>query len=64
LPKASASACANTFGHEKVVVAAERVQGLREGDQVAGYELRSLVDQPVEGVLAVRATRELPLRGR
>ena len=41
--------------HEDVVVVAERVQRLREPDQVDRDELRPLVDQLVEAVLAVRA---------
>ena len=42
-------------GHQHVVMPAERVQGLGEGDEVAGDEPRALVDQLVEGVLAVGA---------
>ena len=40
--------------HEQVVVASERVQGLREGDEVAWDQLRPLVDELVEGVLAAK----------
>src|SRR6516164_5258814 len=40
---------------QHVVVAAERIQRLREGDQIRGYEPRSLVDPLVERVLAVGA---------
>ena len=38
---------------QHVVLPAERTEGLRESDQVAGDEARPLVDQLVEGVLAV-----------
>ena len=41
--------------HEEVVVTAERVEGLGEGDEVAGDEAGALVDELVEAVLAVRA---------
>ncbi len=37
------------------MVSADGVEWTREGDEVARYELRSLVDQLVEGVLAVGA---------
>ena len=40
--------------HEDVVVVAERVERLREADEVDRDELRPLVDQLVEAVLAVR----------
>ena len=40
-------------GDQQVVVVAERVQRLVEADQVARDQLRPLVDQLVEGVLAV-----------
>ena len=40
-------------GDEQVVVLAERVQRVHEADEVAGDQLRPLVDQLVEGVLAV-----------
>ena len=36
LPNASASACANTFDDQQVVVVAERVQRLAEADEVDG----------------------------
>ena len=39
--------------HQQVVVVAERVQGLGEADQVDRDQLRALVDQLVEAVLAV-----------
>ena len=39
--------------HQQVVVVAERVVGLHEADEVAGDQPRALVDQLVEGVLAV-----------
>ena len=42
-------------GHEHVVMAAERVEGLGEADEVAGDEARALVDELVEAVLAVGA---------
>ena len=42
-------------GHEQIVMVAERVERLGEADEVAGDELRALVDELVEGVLAVRA---------
>ncbi len=41
--------------HEDVVVVAERIERLRESDQVDRDQLRPLVDQLVEAVLAVRA---------
>ena len=41
--------------HEDVVMAAERVEGLGEGDEVAGDEAGALVDELVEAVLAVGA---------
>ena len=40
--------------HEDVVVVAERVQRLAEPDEVDRDELRALVDELVEAVLAVR----------
>ena len=40
-------------GHEDVVVVAQRVQGLAEADQVDRDQLRALVDELVEAVLAV-----------
>ena len=43
------------IGHEDVVMAAERVEGLGEGDEVAGDEAGALVDELVEAVLAVGA---------
>ena len=48
--------------HQHVVVVADRVQRLAEADQVDGDELRALVDQLVEAVLAVRA-RLAPVDG-
>ncbi len=42
-------------GHEHVVMAAERVEGFVEADEVAGDEAGALVDELVEGVLAVGA---------
>ena len=42
-------------GHQDVVVPAERVERLAEADEVAGDEPRALVDELVEGVLAVGA---------
>ena len=41
--------------HQHVVMAAERVERFDEGDEVAGDQPRALVDQLVEGVLAVGA---------
>ena len=41
--------------HEDVVVVAERVERLAEADQVDRDELRPLVDELVEAVLAVRS---------
>ena len=43
------------IGQENVMVPAQRVQGLGEGDEVAGDEPRALMDQLIEGVLAVRS---------
>ena len=40
-------------GHQQIVVLAQRVERAAEADEVAGDQLRSLVDQLVEGVLAV-----------
>ena len=40
-------------GQQHVVVAAERIERLRKGDEVARDEPRSLMDQLIEGVLAV-----------
>ena len=54
-PNASASACAKHVRDEQVVVPAERVERLREGDEVARDEPGALVDELVEGVLAVGA---------
>ena len=42
-------------GHQQVVMLAERVERLREADEVARDQLRALVDQLVEGVLPVGA---------
>ena len=42
-------------GHQHVVMAAERIERFDEGDEVAGDEPRALVDQLVEGMLAVGA---------
>ncbi|KAI3477404.1 hypothetical protein L1887_60923 [Cichorium endivia] len=42
-------------GEEDLVVLAERVLGLDGGDKVAGDELGALVDELIEGVLAVGA---------
>jgi len=41
------------IGHEQVVVAAKRVQGIRENDKVARDEFRSLMNELVERMLAV-----------
>ena len=41
--------------HEEVVVTADRIEGLGEGDEVAGDEAGALVDELVEAVLAVGA---------
>ena len=43
------------IGHEDVVMSAEWVERLGEGDEVAGDEAGALVDELVEAVLAVRA---------
>src|SRR3984885_8833806 len=40
-------------GHEQVVMAAEGIERLEEADEVAGDDLRSLVNELVEAVLAV-----------
>ncbi len=40
-------------GHEQVVVAAERVKRLNKRDEVAGDELGPLMNQLVEGMLAI-----------
>ena len=42
-------------GHQQVVVVAQRVERLGEADQVDRDQLRALVDQLVEAVLAVGA---------
>ena len=42
-------------GEQEDVVPADRVQAALEADQVARNEPRALVDELVEGVLAVRA---------
>ena len=42
-------------GQQHVVMPAERVERLREGDEVAGDEPRALMDQLIEGMLAVGA---------
>ena len=39
--------------HQQVVVVAERIERVHEADEVAGDQARPLVDQLVEGVLAV-----------
>ena len=41
------------IGQQHVVMLAERVQGPAEGDEVAGNEPRALMDQLIEGMLAV-----------
>src|SRR5215468_8434031 len=41
------------IGDEHVMMAAERIARLREGDKVTRYEPGSLVDQLIEGVLSV-----------
>src|SRR3954465_1940777 len=43
------------IGHQYVMVPAEVVERLREGDEVAGNQVRALVDQLVERVLSVGA---------
>ena len=55
LPNASASVCANTFAISRSWWSPERVERLREADEVARDQPRALVDQLVEGVLAVGA---------
>ena len=42
-------------GHQQVVVLADRVERVREADEVARDQARALVDQLVEGVLPVGA---------
>ena len=42
-------------GQQHVVMVAERVESLGEADEIAGDEARALVDELVEGVLAVGA---------
>ena len=42
-------------GHQQVVMPAQRVERLREADEVAGDKLGALVDQLVEGMLSVGA---------
>src|SRR5579872_3071211 len=42
-------------GHQEVVVRAERIQRLVEADEVGGNQLRSLMDELIERVLAVGA---------
>lgn len=46
---------AEEVGHQQVVVVPEGVVCLREADEVTRYELRPLVNELVEGVLAVGA---------
>ena len=53
LPKASASALGEHVRHQDVVVPAERVERLSKRDEVTRDEPRALMDQLVEGVLAV-----------
>ena len=43
------------IGQQHIVMAAQRVQGLGEADEVAGDQPRALMDQLVEGMLAVGA---------
>ena len=43
------------IGQQHVVMPAERVQGPGEGDEIAGDEPRALMDQLIEGMLAVGA---------
>src|SRR4051794_32440961 len=41
--------------HEQVVMCVERIESLIETYEIAGYQLRALVQQLVKGVLPVRA---------
>ena len=43
------------IGHQQVVMPAKRIQGLGKGDEIAGDEPRPLMDQLIEGMLAVGA---------
>ena len=54
LPNASASACATRVREQQVVVGRQVLAGVQEADQVARHDPRPLVDELVEGVLAVR----------
>ncbi len=49
-------------GHQEIVVGSDRVQGLAESDEVAGNQFGTLVNELVEGVLAV-GTRLSPDNG-
>ena len=55
LPNASASALREHVGHQHVVMPAERIERLAEGDEVARNQPRALMDQLIERVLAVGA---------
>jgi hypothetical protein len=55
LPEGQRLALGEEIGHEKIVLAALRIQALAKADEVARDELGALVDQLVEGVLTVRA---------
>jgi len=48
-------------GQEQVVVAAERVKRLNKPDEVAGDELGPLMNQLVEGMLAIGARDPFPI---
>ena len=67
LPKASAFVCARQLAISRSCCLASVVGGLGEGDEVGRDQLRALVDQLVEGVLAVGARlapEDLPLSAR
>ena len=42
-------------GQQQIVMPAQRIQRLGEGDEIARNQLRSLMDQLIEGMLAVGA---------
>ena len=64
LPNANASAWANRFAIEQVVVVADLRGGVDEPDEVRGHDVRALVEQLVVGVLAVGAGRAPDDRAR
>ncbi len=54
-PKGQGCALGEAAGHQQVVLVADLMGRRAEGDEVGGDQLGSLVDQLVEGVLAVGA---------